>query len=214
MPPPIFRPAAVALSLLCLAAPGCRSTIADPLDTAYDRADPQQELLFWHSLPSRSAVTNDELLHAMLLFADAQDPAGSYQERRAAAVERRWLPAGFDEPANLAAQRGHAAVMLARVLDLRSGVWLTLLGPTPRYALRQLQDLGIMPPGSEQQPLSGLELLDAISAAQDEQARRGAAPASVLSPPAPPLPPTQPAPAEPREAPASPSPPGPAALAP
>ncbi len=44
---------------------------------------------------------------------------------------------------------------------------MRLLGPSPRYCTRELVFLGILPPRTEHQSLSGLELMDVVGRLED-----------------------------------------------
>jgi hypothetical protein len=46
---------------------------------------------------------------------------------------------------------------ICRALDIKGGVNLHLLGPTPRYATRELMFVGIYPISSPRQTFSGTE---------------------------------------------------------
>ena len=55
---------------------GCHSTTpAQALAPQMAANDPASQLQFWHALPERKAVSNDEAFHALLLFVDGQDSA-------------------------------------------------------------------------------------------------------------------------------------------
>lgn len=164
---PVARTVALVLALLLL--PACaRTTVTDPLETNYPPADAARELAFWHLLPTRSAVSNDEGFHGLLLLADGVDESGSYQRRVELLKSRGWLRAGFDEPGDLAMQRGTLAAAICGILEIRGGVMMRLLGPTPRYATRELAAMGMIPAGSsELQAITGLEYMGVISKAQD-----------------------------------------------
>jgi hypothetical protein len=154
---------------------GCaRTTVRQVEATDYDPNDENAELDFWHNLPGRSAVTNDEGLHGVLVFADGQDPTRSYSDRIALLKERGWITKGFDEPGTLAMQRGTLAKALCHVLEVKGGVMMRVTDKSPRYAARELMYLGILAPGTEQQVLSGLDYLGVISKAQDYQMLRDA----------------------------------------
>lgn len=146
----------------------CARTVVDrPQDTDFDPADQTASLDFWHELPGRSAVTNNEGLHGVLVFNGATDEFKSYDERVAHFKKAGWLRADFDEPANLAMQRGTLAKLLAHALDIDGGVMMQVTGKSPRYAMRELVYLNMMPPGTDQQVLSGQDYVAAISKAQD-----------------------------------------------
>ena len=162
-------PARVALLVgasLCLGACS-RTVVENRLDTTYEPGDLTAELDFWHNLPGRSAVTNDEGLHGVILFADGSDDSGSYEERIARLKERGWLLQGFDEAPDLAMQRGVLAKAIAHLLDIEGGVMYTITNKHPRYATRELVYLGLFGPGTEQQVISGVDYVGVFSKAQD-----------------------------------------------
>lgn len=162
-----FVLAAVALGFGALS--GCaRTTVELPLETNYAADDIGAEAAFWDNLPYRTAVTNDEALHGLLLTVDGVDPTGGYSARVAEGVKRGWLPKGFSEPANLAMQRGRLAVALCVWAKINGGVTMRIVGPIPRYAVRELVYLNILPYSStENMSFSGLEFTAALSKTQD-----------------------------------------------
>lgn len=167
---PVRRATIAAAAIIVLAcATGCaRTRIATPLATDYPPDDAVQELAFWHQLPSRSAVSNDEGFHGLILLADGRDPSGSYDARVALLKAKGWLPDSFDEPGDLAMQRGRLASLVVQMLEIRGGVMMNVFGPTPRYATRELAYIGLIPPfSSELQAINGLEYMGVISKAQD-----------------------------------------------
>lgn len=171
---PVRRSLAM-VAVAALAIAGCsRTTVRQVQATNYEPTDENAELDFWHNLPGRSAVTNDEGLHGVLVFADGQDPTRSYDARIALLKERGWVTSGFDEAGTLAMQRGTLAKALCHVLEVKGGVMMRLTDKSPRYAARELMYLGIMGSGTEQQVLSGLDYLGVISKAQDYQMLREA----------------------------------------
>lgn len=169
-----------ALAGLLVFAQGCeRTMVAQPSDPAVLAGTPEAAMEFWHSLPGRSAVTNSEGLHGVLLLADGQDPSGDYATRVATLQQRGWLDAGFDEPENMAMQRGTLAKALSHLMDIRGGVMMHVTGRSPRYAARELAYMGIIQSDStSNQVMSGLDYLAIISKSQDymttEQTRAAA----------------------------------------
>jgi hypothetical protein len=159
----------IAASLAPAVLPGCtRSVVTDGVSTAYDRSDPAAEVVFYHNLANMSKVSNDEALHSLTLLADDEDPTTDYDARVAAAKARGWLNQDFNEPPNLVAQKGMVAEALVRMLQIEGGVWLTLLGPTPRYSVRELANLGVLPEdSSERQAMSGAEFVGILGRARD-----------------------------------------------
>jgi len=182
---PLRYAAAAILATAALSMSACsRTLVEEPIATDYDRRDIVRSVDFWHELPRRSAVTNDEALHGLILFADGDDPNETYDQRAEYLKALGWLAGGFDEPANLAMQRGTLAKALTHALEIEGGVMMQLTGKSARYATRELVFLGIMPPGTEQQVLSGYQYVGVISEAQDYQLLREGANVREVPPPA------------------------------
>ncbi|CAN5752494.1 hypothetical protein BH11PLA1_BH11PLA1_08010 [soil metagenome] len=184
--PSVTASATIAACIAFALFAGCaRTMIAEPLATDYAADDVGAELLYWHSLPSRSAVSNDEGLHGLILLAAEEDTTGGYAQRLEYARAHNWVAQGFEEPANLAMQRGTLARAVAVIADIKSGVIMRITGPNARYATRELVALGIIPDGSsENQAITGLEFMSVITRTQDYQAlrARGEKPADDLAP--------------------------------
>src|SRR5687767_689393 len=158
-------PTVIALMLL-----GCASSkVAQPLAPELAGSDEDAQLEFWHALPERKAVSNDEAFHALLLFVDGGDESADYDARVGALKQRGMLPSHFGEGADQAVRRGTVARALAKALNVKGGLTMRLFGPTSRYATRELQYVGVFPPSSPQQTFSGAEFLGIIGRAEDYQ---------------------------------------------
>jgi len=182
------------ISILLWTVGGCTSPrIGKPLSADLAKNDPDVQLEFWHSLTDEPVCSNDEAFHGLLLYIDGKDDNTNYDGRVAALKARKMLPNDFHEPADATVQRGNVAVALCRALNIKGGVTMRVLGPMPRYATRELQFMGLYPPGSPQQTFSGNEFVGVIGRAEDYQ-RGDAANASAkvmpgatrLAPPEPP----------------------------
>jgi hypothetical protein len=160
---------AVLSLLLALASIGCQGAVGQALPKDLAGNDPDAQLAFWHTLPTRKVVSNDEAFHALLLFVDSQDTGGDYIDRMRQLKTKKLLPADFQEPAEFAAHRGTLAVVLANVLSIRGGVTMHLFGAQPRYALREMIYAGLFPPSSPQEVFSGAQFLGIIGRAEDYQ---------------------------------------------
>ena len=84
------------------------------------------------------------------------------------------LPSDFDAPAEAAIRRGTLAVGIVRLLSIEGGLTMQIFGPRPRYAVRELEALGIYPPSSPQQTFSGAELLGIVGRVEDHQRAKSA----------------------------------------
>ncbi len=170
-------------ALLALTLTGCHAThVEKPLTQGLPDDPTSAQLEFWHGLEGRPVTCNDEAFHGLLLFADGKDESPGYPARVATLKLRKWLPAGFDRPADESVQRGTIAVALVQVLKIHGGWALSLLGPTPRYATRKLVYMDLFPPSSPEQAFSGSEFVGIIARAEDYQAGdHGTAPATELN---------------------------------
>jgi hypothetical protein len=160
----------VSAIFLALLTGGCQSVrVQHPLTATTGGNEPRQQLDFWHGLADRPVVCNDEAFHGLLLFFDGTDPATAYAQRVATLQNRKMLPGGFDAHGDEAVTRGTLAVALVRGLKIGGGWALTLLGPTPRYATRELVYRGVYPASSSWQTLTGNELVGIMGKAEDFQ---------------------------------------------
>lgn len=161
-----------ALLLLCVPAflPGCQSAHVESSLTENLGGDGvEQQLEFWHTLATRKLTSNDDAFHALLLYVDQKDEAKTYDQRVAALKSRNMLPANFSEPADVAVTRGTLSVAIVNILQLKGGVVMQLFGPTPRYATRELQYVGLYPDSSPNQTFSGDQFVSIIGRIEDYQ---------------------------------------------
>ncbi len=149
---------------------GCQTAYVDkPLTAQLGGDDEETQLEFWHTLAQQPVTSNDDAFHGLLLFLDGTDPGPDYAARVETLKSRKLLPAGFNDPAERAVDRGTLAVALSRALKVRGGVVMSLTGANPRYATKELVFLGIYPPSSPNQVFSGSEFLGIIGKAEDYQ---------------------------------------------
>lgn len=159
---------AILLAALVILGAGCaRTIIQNTEETDYDPNDLTAELDFWHDLPGRSAVSNNEGFHGIILFFDGEDATRSYDARLQLLKDKGWLGESFDEPANMAMQRGTLSAALCKAMDIKGGVMMRLTHGSPRYAYKELVFLGIMPDGSDQMVVDGLDYVGVVSRVQD-----------------------------------------------
>lgn len=165
---------ATALLALTLAV-GCQSTrVGQPLAAEAVGSDPESQLRYWHDMADLPVTTNDQAFHGLLLFLDGQDAATDYAGRVKLLQDRRLLPADFDGQAIGPVRRGTLAGAVIRVLEIKGGLSLHVVGPHAlggRYAVRELEYRGIFPASSPNQTFSGLEFLGIIGKVEDAQRR-------------------------------------------
>jgi hypothetical protein len=156
------------VAVLCLA--GCAGLIGAGCDrqlaqtSVTDRFPrPEQELDHAETLESTAVVTNNDMLHGFIVFTGAEDPWTTYAQRVLDARSRGWVPEDWREPANESATVGRMASIASHIVEIRGGLSFMILGPTPRYALRELIYQDILPARTENQSLSGLEFTDFLN---------------------------------------------------
>jgi hypothetical protein len=160
------------LTLVLVAAAGCQSTRhASPMITDYDAGDQAAELDFWHGLAEQPIATNNDAMHGLIELAHGSDPHRGYEQRVAWLKSQGLLATSFDRPADEAVTRGTVAQILCHVLEINGGITMRLIGPHPRYAVRELVYLEIMRPGTPQQALSGIQFVGIVGRAQDFDGR-------------------------------------------
>jgi hypothetical protein len=153
-----------------LLAGGCQTAhVQQPLTGELGGNDPNEQLEFWHRLANAPVTSNDDAFHGLLLFLDGDDPATDYASRVQTLKSRKMLPGNFNQPAGQAVERGTLAVALVKALDIKGGLVLRLLGPNPRYAVRELVFMELYPQSSPRQTFSGAEFLGIIGKVEDYQ---------------------------------------------
>ncbi|HEY1921339.1 MAG TPA: hypothetical protein VGG44_01130 [Tepidisphaeraceae bacterium] len=162
--------AAAACALAALAA-GCQTAhITHSVVAKFPGDDTDSQLSFWHELAGHHLTSNDDAFHGILLDIDGHDKSTTYAQRVATLKSRGLLKDSFDEPADVAIERGTLATIVVKVLNIRGGWVMHVFGDTQRYSLRELVYLGIFPPSSPQQTFSGSEFVGVIGRIDDSQA--------------------------------------------
>lgn len=188
-----MRSEAIALALACAALlGGCARTVLDSsvVDTRFD-----DEQNFWTDLETRRVVTNNDALHGLFLAADGVDPNPSYEDRLFAARERAWIGDDFQpdtRPANQSANIGDLSVAACRIANIKGGLTMRILGPTPRYATKELVYRQMIPDRGDNQSMTGLEFIDFVTRIQDLTPMAGAPVPAPTTPAPPENPPPQP----------------------
>jgi hypothetical protein len=152
------------LAVLMLLPAGCAIERTVLEDSAVDtHAGYEAELDFWDDLATRPVVTNNDALYGLLLVSGEENPPDSYDSRLAAARELQWIGENQSPPINESATVGMISMAVCDILQVRGGLTMHLLGPSPRYCTRELIFLEYIPRRTENQSLSGLEFIDLLS---------------------------------------------------
>ncbi len=155
-------PQFAALFVLVFSIAGCeRATMTTSSVEKFDTN--QAEIEFFEDLEKSQVVSNNDALHSFFLLADKDDGWATYDERVAEAKRRKWLSSSFDEPANESAEVGWVASASCRITKIRGGLSMQVIGPIPRYAVRELTHMQILIGKKETQSFSGLEFVDYLT---------------------------------------------------
>ena len=147
---------------------GCQPTkVQTTLMPAYAGNEADVQMEFWHRLAEKQLTSNNEAFHALLIFVDGEDNTERYYQRVEALKRKGMLMPDFEGHADDAVSRGTMAVALFKALDLKGGVIMSVFGPSPRYATRELRYRNIYPESSPNQTFSGGEFIGLIGRAQD-----------------------------------------------
>lgn len=156
--------------MLALCMTGCKTAeVTTSLTSQYPGNDMDSQMNFWHSLNDKKLISNDEAIHGTMLFYCGEDHAATYAERVERFKQDKFLPASFDGAEHEAVTRGQLASILARMLKIKGGVMMQLLGPQPRYALKEMVALNIFPESSSNQVINGAQFIEIIGRAEDYQ---------------------------------------------
>jgi hypothetical protein len=143
-------------------ATGCtRTQVAEPAVARFPRSE--DELQFLDALDKQVVVTNDDAMHAFIIFTDGKDLSTDYAGRVQVAKAKEWVGRDWSKPANESAEIGWMAVAGCRAIGVKGGMTMRVLGPTPRYCTKELVFMGILPLRTENQSLTGQEFVDFLN---------------------------------------------------
>lgn len=141
----------------------------EPVAKQFAGSDPDAQVNFWHDLTDQPVASNDQAFHGLLLYADGKDDSADYSARVAALKAKKMLPAGFAEPVDAGVRRGTVAVAIMKMLQNKGGLTMHIVGPMPRYAVRELMFLNVYPPSTPNQSFSGNEFVGIMGRVEDYQ---------------------------------------------
>jgi hypothetical protein len=141
-------------------------------DTAVDQFPGADDTLdYWDALETQSVTTNNDALHGLILVADGDEGLlKTYPERVARARALGWMPADSETPkSGDSATLGLLAVAGCHILDIPGGLSMAIWGKTPRYSLKELVHISVLPGIGEHEALSGAEFIAYIDALEQRQ---------------------------------------------
>jgi hypothetical protein len=138
------------------------------------------EFLHEH-LPAQAMVTTGEAYRALLLLADGEEHYNSFDARTAELERRRWVRPEWKLAREQPIDAGAVAYVVIRAVHGERGVNSLVLGSAGvgerRYALRDLEYMGLIEHRPSYRWLTGGELLDLMGRADEYMARHKLYPA-------------------------------------
>jgi hypothetical protein len=163
-PRTLRRAAPLAAALLGLLLAGCaRTSLQASVADKHGGPGEMAEMDFWDGLAVEPAVSNRDVLHALLLSFGGADK--TYALELAAAKRRGWTDE--DLPANETARVGLVARAVCLQADLKGGLTMRVFGPAGRYAVKELNHRKWLPDMTSGQSISGAQLIAVLSRAEE-----------------------------------------------
>ncbi len=157
--------------VLCalLAAACARTTLQSTVADTHGGTKPTEEMDFWDGLAVERAVSNRDAIHALLLSfgAQAKGANSDWATELKAAQQRGWVAEGADPNPNETARVGMIARAICMEAKVKGGATMHLLGPSERYAVKELNYMDWLPDMSSGQSLSGAQMLAVLSRAEE-----------------------------------------------
>lgn len=154
-------------ALLALAVTGCVSMPPAAVVNTEPQVRDGGDVEFYDRLDDVRVVSTADAVRAMNLYAArGGGVSADYAQQVIDLKSRDLLASDFDFPAERAMDRGTLARFIATALDLPKGLTASVVGFNGRYALRELEFRGLIPPSSPNQTLSGPELIGILARAE------------------------------------------------
>ncbi|MBN2210409.1 MAG: hypothetical protein JW709_03355 [Sedimentisphaerales bacterium] len=146
---------------------GCQSnppTEPEVATVSLTKTGPMDAAELAYQLSRKTWCTNDEACSMMLHFLDGEDPFAAFEERTDDLRQRGVMPEGWKLNADEPVTKGTLAYMVCRAMEQPGGLMMHLL-PGRRYAYREAVELNLMAKGSENEPLTGPEVVGVMGRA-------------------------------------------------
>ena len=158
----------VACVMCLVSVVGC----AAPIRTFEPEQNPDalSDTAFLHYLPTAPVASVDEGFRAVLLLVDEDLTCSAFEERRIELIRRGAVRASWNINPDQVLDKGLLAHMLVTLCDMPRSLCQRLFSPigacAKRYALKTCHREGVLPYGLSYEPITGGELLGAVSRAE------------------------------------------------
>jgi hypothetical protein len=154
-----------------IAAPAAKADVKPPAPPAAPEKAPawagadDSDARFFGELGYKDCATAADAARALvILVSEGKQRPGDFEACKAYLAQRGVLPEGWldkakaDEPV----EKSNLARLVCRAMGVKGGLWMRLLGPLPRLALRECIYHELMPGGADYAYVSGGELVGVI----------------------------------------------------
>jgi len=141
---------------------GCSQTLRSDQANRGEQCD--VDVFLHEHLQKQPMVTTAEAYRAMLILADGDDTQDSFEARQQTLEQRGIARRSWGLSRDACIDKGSVAFMVCKILQVRGGVNLALLGELGigdrRYAVRELAYMDLMPQAASYRYITGGELVD------------------------------------------------------
>jgi hypothetical protein len=164
----IARPARICLvAALCAGAAGCSGREGGLLIAGIDAKLPDNEdsAAFLDRISSQERVSENDAMRGILFLTDGNDSTTTFEQRVKMLAERKVVDASWEFGSHRPITKGRLAYMVYQACKVRGGVILTLIGPSQRYCLRELEYQKLMSEGTIYTDVTGMEYVAVLTRA-------------------------------------------------
>ncbi len=115
-------------------------------------------------LSSKDFCCNNDALSMLILMTDGQDDSANFDERVKYLADKGVVSSSWNLNADQAVTKGTIAYMVCKTLGVKGGLMMKLI-PSRRYAYKEAIHNKLMERGSENEPLTGPEVVGILGRA-------------------------------------------------
>jgi hypothetical protein len=161
-----MKPTRSVLVLMAAALGSCQAPQPPPVQQGAVKLSLSDSAAYLDRLSSRPTVSQAEAVQGILMVLGEKKDL-SFAEAVGLLRSRRIADPAWTFQPDRAVTRGQVAYMVYQGLALRGGLTLTVLGPSQRYCLRELQYRGLMSAGVPYNIVTGMEYVAVLTRADE-----------------------------------------------
>lgn len=152
----------VGIGLMCCSCQSAKSNVSqEDLITEELAQESLDSATLAYELAYQTWCSNDQACSMVLLMLNGEDRYQSFAQRLRALIAEGLVQESWKLNGDDSVTKGTLAYMICEVMQIKGGVMMYLL-PSRRYAYREAVDRGLMLYGSENEPLTGPEVVGIV----------------------------------------------------